>query len=916
MFFISSGIYAGDYFFYYSGKKIFMQRDDNYMVVKFNPDLSSSACMNIINQKVGTSAEKSSEFAPGSSVSKYIILKIKGNTNTDNINSIRVGLMNAPQVSNVGMCFPGRGKMKHYTTNEIIVKFKKNTSQFQIDNANRLFKTTVLEKVDNFENVYLLAIESKGEESSDNVFDVSNRYTLLNDMVEFAQPNFIREGMLLSNESVPPPLTNDTMVTKMWDIKNTGHNIPDSVIGIPGCDGNIDSAWAITTGDPNVLIAIVDTGVDTNHIDLRGNLCDRSLWYDAVDNNQKPFDQYYHGTAVAGITNAIGNNIAGTVGVAYTSKFIPIRVFGPFPQGYTTDLILGKGVNWAWKNGACIINCSWGGGITTPLISMAIQDAVHFGRSGRGTIVFAGSGNDNQDSILYPAVMPEVIGVGGLSPCNQRKSLLSCDNVRPGQDWGASYGENLSVVAPCTYIGVTELGGSWCLCGNGTSDSSPFAAGIGALILSKNINLSADSVKIIIERSARKVGNYSYNIPKQNGLWNNEMGYGRVDAKVALDMTPAGPQFIADQVAPKIDVFPPESGFLVNETRCYALIIDNVKVSDGNNSPRLYYYTNNFGQLSIIPAVMTGSYSYKFVLPRLPYGVSMHYYVAAQDDNGNNITFPYGGKGSNPPGSVRPHKMLFLRNTLKYDTNIIATDIPKPINSPFGVTIYSIYHNNNSRQILDVDCWFNINHNYDLDLTMSLISPSGTEIVLAGGVGDTAQNFVNTYLDDEADMQIDSSTAHAPFTGHFRPVQKLWLLDGENSWGDWKLKVVDNGYGDVGELKSWGMKFTFSSTGDFNDVPGRFALLKNYPNPFNPTTRILFNVPRTARIKIVLYDLTGREVKVLLNELRGPAVEDYVDLDANSLTVGNRSGIASGVYFYSMYADGEYIESKKMMLIK
>ncbi|HWA07093.1 MAG TPA: T9SS type A sorting domain-containing protein, partial [Ignavibacteria bacterium] len=79
-------------------------------------------------------------------------------------------------------------------------------------------------------------------------------------------------------------------------------------------------------------------------------------------------------------------------------------------------------------------------------------------------------------------------------------------------------------------------------------------------------------------------------------------------------------------------------------------------------------------------------------------------------------------------------------------------------------------------------------------------------------------------------------------------------------------------------------------------------------NPFNPRTRIIFNVPRTANVKITVYDAAGREVKTVLNEQRTAALEDYVDFDA--------SNFASGIYFYSMQADGEFIESKKMVLVK
>jgi subtilisin-like proprotein convertase family protein len=260
--------------------------------------------------------------------------------------------------------------------------------------------------------------------------------------------------------------------------------------------------------------------------------------------------------------------------------------------------------------------------------------------------------------------------------------------------------------------------------------------------------------------------------------------------------------------------------------------------------------------------------------------------------------------------------MMYFRNTKTYDTSYTATDVPKVISPARETTVVSVYHNSISKIVLDVDCWFSINHTYDADMTMSLISPAGTEIILTGGTGGGGHNYVDTYFDDEAMNPIDDTANHAPFTGHFRPVQRLWFFDGENSGGDWKLKIVDNGPSDGGELVSWGMKFRYSAIDDNVIYPDKFSLVGNYPNPFNPRTRILFNLPYAADVKIVLYDITGREVKKLLNERRGPALEDFIDFDISSVDNVSGGGLASGVYFYSLIADGKFIESKKMVLLK
>ncbi|HRF66016.1 MAG TPA: S8 family serine peptidase [Ignavibacteria bacterium] len=919
---------SNEKFIYYQGGKHYMQVVNNFIAVKFG-DNTPGYEMNKTLGTISPLTQRRDDFTAASTgKNKYSVsvieLKPGAVESQFAIESITQTLKSSANVNSIGACYKYNDKVLHFSLGEVIVKFKKGVSKFDIDNLNRLFKTTILEKIEGFENTYLVLIDRNG---TDDVFDLSNKYAVTQ-FVEFAHPNFLRTEMLLEVENNDHQkhkektskthqqnltrsfIPNDTLNTKMWNLNNTGNNIPLGVTGTPGCDMKMFEAWNITSGNPNVMIAIVDTGIDTNHTDLRPNLCNRDFWYDAYDNDQKPYDEYYHGTGVSGIPSAVGNNIAGNAGIAYSCQIMPVRVFGPYPAGFTTDLILAKGLNWSWQHGACVINCSWGGGIPGSLITFAVQNAVNYGRSGKGTVVFGGSGNADTNLVLYPASMPEVIGVGGLSPCFERKSKFSCDNIGGVQNWGACYGEGMELVAPCTFIGTTELGGGWCVCGNGTSDSSPMAAGVAGLMLSKNINLSGDSVKLIMEKYAWKVGNYNYNIPKENGMWNEEMGYGMIDAKLCLDMTPAGPTQIYDQVPPMLTIYPPESNVYTSPISVDAVITDNIGLNVSPYGPRLYYKSLQSNQLQMILGSKVGESRFRFTFPVIPYSEGVYYYIAAQDvvEVPNFVTYPLGGAGVNPPGNVAPQKFMFVRNTNKFDSSFASADVPIRIAADRETSFVSILNNPVNKTILDVNVLLNVQHTFDADLSFSLISPSGTEIILAGGVGVDGDNFTDTYFDDEAPVAIDSSAAAPPFTGVFRPVEKLWLFDGENSLGEWKLRVTDNGFQDGGFLLGWSVIFKYSIEGNNVNMPGNFSLVKNYPNPFNPRTRILFNVPRTANIKITVYDAAGREVSTILNEQRTAALEDYVDFDA--------SNFATGVYFYSMQADGEFIESKKMVLVK
>jgi subtilisin-like proprotein convertase family protein len=324
----------------------------------------------------------------------------------------------------------------------------------------------------------------------------------------------------------------------------------------------------------------------------------------------------------------------------------------------------------------------------------------------------------------------------------------------------------------------------------------------------------------------------------------------------------------------------------------------------------LYYKTLQTNNIQVVNAFKISEYRYLFTFPLIPYSEGLFYYIAAQDITPvpNFMTYPLGGAGVNPPGTISPPKFMFVRNTATVDSFYVSSDVPKPILTNAETTFVSVLSNPAGRMILDVNCAIDIEHTYDADLSVSLISPSGTEIVLVAGTGGDGDNFTNTYFDDEAPVSIDSSSAQAPYTGVFKPIERLWLFDGENSSGIWKLKVVDNGPGDGGTLLNWSMVLKYSTGPDYVIIPGEFSLVKNYPNPFNPKTRIVFNVPRLANVKIVIYDAVGREVKTVLNELRPPRLEDYVDFDAR--------GFASGVYFVSLIAEGDFIESRKIVLLK
>lgn len=193
---------------------------------------------------------------------------------------------------------------------------------------------------------------------------------------------------------------------------------------------------------------------------------------------------------------------------------------------------LANGINWAWNNGADIISCSWWCN-RSEMIEDAIDNALFLGRNRKGCIFLKSAGNrgtastPNGSSISYPGdYRAEVLTVGSISK-NGERSYFS------------STGPALDVVAPGSNIYSTVPNGG-IADKSGTSMATPHVAGLAALILERNPQLTGQQVRNIIEKSTKKVGSTSYNVnvKRTNGTWNSYYGYGLVDAHKALLATP------------------------------------------------------------------------------------------------------------------------------------------------------------------------------------------------------------------------------------------------------------------------------------------------------------------------------------------------------------------------------------------
>jgi len=362
---------------------------------------------------------------------------------------------------------------------------------------------------------------SCGKETPFSALEGANMFHELQ-LFEYSTPELLYYDLLFSNDEYFP---------NQWGLKNTGQHC-----GTSGIDIQAENTWSITTGSSNVKIAIYDRGIDTQHLDLKNNIF--STGYNAQTGTTPSFLFGDHGTMCSGIASAQQNNLIGISGVAPTSKLIPISL--AFWM-LTTPEQIANGFNWAWQNEVDVISCSWGGYAPDPLIDEAITSTLTYGRNGKGTIIVFAAGNarsinNYNTDVAYPGNSnPDIIVVGGIAPNGERKSLTSCD----GEDnWGACYGAELDVVAPCVFIPTTTNESEYIQNFNGTSSACPHVAGVAALVLSVNPNLTVQEVQKIINSTAQKVRTDLYNYETVQGYpygaWHEEMGYGLVDAYAAV----------------------------------------------------------------------------------------------------------------------------------------------------------------------------------------------------------------------------------------------------------------------------------------------------------------------------------------------------------------------------------------------
>jgi subtilisin family serine protease len=427
-----------------------------------------------------------------------------------------------------------------HSENELIIKLKQNSninletitskqkfSNLVLDSLNKLYIVKKIKPTGNkrMKNTFILKFNNK-----QNISLLIKSY-LKTGLFEYVEPNYIGKG---HGVQVTP---NDTYFSsRQWSHYNDG----TFSLSTATADADIDTdlAWDITQGDPNLIVAILDSGLKLNHpefsgriwnnnnetlngldSDSNGYIDDINGGWDFANNDNYPADDHGHGTNVAGIALATGNNGIGYAGVNWNSKVMICKILDNTNSGYYTWWA--DAIYYAVDNGANVINMSAGGNGASTLL----EDAINYAYSNNVPVVVS---TGNQNSVIqYPAKYSNAFAIGSTNSDDTRSVPFFWD-----VNSGSNFGPELDFVAPGNYIyglsynSNTNYNTYW----GGTSQAAPHVAGVISLLLSIDPNLSVDQIRTILQESSEdQVGDSDDTIG-----WDQYYGFGRINAYNAV----------------------------------------------------------------------------------------------------------------------------------------------------------------------------------------------------------------------------------------------------------------------------------------------------------------------------------------------------------------------------------------------
>lgn len=416
------------------------------------------------------------------------------------------GLKSAFQVREVlfsekGPLFLSQGP--RYAPGEVLVKFKPDVTELRVAATIAAYGSRTVKRIPRID-VHKIRIP-EGVAVEQMVYILNQ-----NPDVVYAEPDYI------ARLAATP---NDTYFQYQYALSNSGQpiGIPGSPQGKARADIKATTAWEETKGNETTLIAILDTGVDHRHPDIKNKI--KSTGRDFANNDLDAMDDHGHGTHIAGIAAAETDNREGIAGVAWNCKVLPVKVMDKEGSGLYSWII--EGIIWAADNGAHVINLSLGGDEPSTTLLNALKYAFD-----KKTIVVAATGNDAA-AILYPAAYDAYCLAVAATDYNDARWTWS--NFGPEVDVAAP-GERIISLVPLWY--PEKIFGDFKLppygYGSGTSMAVPHVSGLAALLKSHKPWLKPEEIMDIIRFSADDVN--STQRPGKDDF----IGYGRINMEKAL----------------------------------------------------------------------------------------------------------------------------------------------------------------------------------------------------------------------------------------------------------------------------------------------------------------------------------------------------------------------------------------------
>jgi subtilisin family serine protease len=420
---------------------------------------------------------------------------------------------NSPKITSVNTKPTAVKRSSGESQPEVLVKFRANVSLTDIKKIAARNNDQIEDKIESVKGLTAIDdLDGLGKEK------VAEQYRAMTDLVVYAEPvmeinlddpaeGFSSSDLLLRENEPSEIQPNDPMFAEQWALNNVGQNG-----GKAKADVAAIKAWLKTQGSADVVIAVLDTGIDYTHPDLVGNMWLRPervpaykddelgtlndlRGFSAADNQSDPMDDNGHGTHCAGIIGAEGDNGQGIAGINWNVQIMPLKFLGRGGFGTTKDAI--EAINYAIDRKRAgvnlkVINASWG----STAYSKALEDVIRAaGEEGILFVAAAGNNSSNNDRIKhYPSnyELPNVISVAALD---------RNDNLASFSNFGV---KTVHVAAPGREILSTWLNDEYREA-SGTSMATPYVAGVAALILASEPKLSVEKLRERVLKSVDKL---------------------------------------------------------------------------------------------------------------------------------------------------------------------------------------------------------------------------------------------------------------------------------------------------------------------------------------------------------------------------------------------------------------------------